>query len=114
MQAVGEFHETMVDAVSGVILRLVCKFVDGSRSAFFTPFLSARGLKESWAESEGENCFTMRRAASRIRIGRWCSNFWRVRSRAVEVRTFELTFAEESIPALVFIAVAMAICDPRN
>jgi hypothetical protein len=32
MQAVGEFHETMVDAASGVILRLVCKFVDGPRS----------------------------------------------------------------------------------
>jgi hypothetical protein len=37
-----------------------------------------------------------------------------VRSRAVEVRTIELTFAEESIPALGFIAVAMAIYDPRN
>jgi adenosine/AMP kinase len=32
MKAVKDLHETMVDAVSGVILRLVCKFVDGSRS----------------------------------------------------------------------------------
>jgi len=47
MKAVKDFHETMVDAVSGVILRLVRKFVDGSRSAFFTPFLSARGSKKA-------------------------------------------------------------------
>jgi hypothetical protein len=32
MKAVKDLHETMVDAASGVILRLVCKFVDGSRS----------------------------------------------------------------------------------
>jgi len=56
MQAVGEFHETMVDAVSGVFLRLVCKFVDGSRSTLsHYTFSKPKGARKINSKKAGLN-----------------------------------------------------------
>jgi adenosine/AMP kinase len=56
MKAVKDFHETMVDAASGIILRLVCKFVDRSRSTLsHYTFSKPKGARKINSKKAGLN-----------------------------------------------------------